>query len=78
MRTWMRRGAAGLAAMLLAGGAAPAAAQQRTVPPAPDRRPDEGIGPFPRLILRGATVIDGTGAPPLGPVDLVIEQNRIA
>lgn len=57
---------------------APLAAQPRTVEPAPDRRPGEGEGPYPRLILRGATVIDGTGAPPIGPVDLVIEQNRIS
>lgn len=48
-----------------------------TVPPAPPRGPDEGEGPFERLILRGATVIDGTGAPPIGPMDIVIEGNRI-
>src|SRR5437764_6676767 len=42
---------------------------------APDRK--EGEGPFQRLILRGATLIDGTGAPPIGPVDIVIEGNRI-
>src|SRR5438552_10926451 len=52
-----------------------ASAQQ--VPFAPDRRPDEGEGPFQRLIIRGATVVDGTGAPPVGPVDVVIEGNRI-
>ncbi len=45
---------------------------------APDRGPDEGEGPFERLIIRGAIVIDGTGAPPRGPVDIVIEGNRIA
>jgi len=45
------------------------------VKPAPDR--NEGIGPFPQLIIRGATLINGTGAPPFGPVDIVIEQNRI-
>ena len=39
---------------------------------APDRRPDEGEGPFQRLIVRGATVVDGTGAPPVGPVDIVM------
>jgi hypothetical protein len=44
--------------------------------PAPDRR--EGDGPYGRLILRGVTLIDGTGSPPLGPVDVVIQQNRIA
>lgn len=44
---------------------------------APDRRPDEGEGPFDRLIIRGVYVIDGTGAPPMGPADIVIEGNRI-
>jgi imidazolonepropionase-like amidohydrolase len=45
--------------------------------PGPDRRAGEGNGPFSRLVIRGATVIDGTGAPPQGPVDIVIERNRI-
>ncbi|MGY6587026.1 MAG: amidohydrolase family protein [Wenzhouxiangella sp.] len=36
-----------------------------------------GEGPFERLILRGPIMIDGTGAPPSGPVDIVIEGNRI-
>ena len=40
-------------------------------------RRDRGDGPFERLVLRGATVIDGTGAPPWGPVDIVIENDRI-
>src|SRR5258708_22897115 len=44
---------------------------------APDRRPDEGDGPYKRLVIRGATLIDGTGAPPQGPVDLVIAGNPI-
>ncbi|HEX3551833.1 MAG TPA: amidohydrolase family protein [Thermoanaerobaculia bacterium] len=48
---------------------------KETVLPAPPRA--EGEGPFKRLILRGATLIDGTGAPPVGPVDIVIEKNRI-
>ena len=52
--------------------------KDESIPPAPPRRADEGMGPFDRLILRGATLIDGTGAPPVGPVDLVIEKNRIA
>ncbi len=46
--------------------------------PAPDRRDDEGMGPYGRLIIRGVTLIDGTGAPPTGPVDVVVEGNRIA
>ncbi|MGH9659636.1 MAG: amidohydrolase family protein [Bryobacteraceae bacterium] len=47
------------------------------ITPAPDRPAGEGEGPFDRLVLRGVTVIDGTGAPPRGPVDLVVEGNRI-
>ena len=42
---------------------------------APDRA--EGEGQYSQLILRGATVIDGTGAPAFGPTDIVIEKNRI-
>ena len=45
--------------------------------PAPERRAGEGEGPFDRLVIRGITVIDGTGAPPRGPMDVVIEGNRI-
>jgi imidazolonepropionase-like amidohydrolase len=30
------------------------------------------------MVLRGATVIDGTGAPPIGPADIVVEHGRIA
>lgn len=52
--------------------AAPLFAQ---VKPAPDRA--EGEGPYNRLILRGGIMIDGTGAPPVGPVDIVIENDRI-
>ena len=37
----------------------------------------DGAGPWTQLILRGATLVNGTGAPPVGPVDIVIEQNRI-
>ncbi len=46
--------------------------------PAPDRRPDEGVGPFEKLVIRGVTLIDGSGAPPRGPVDIIVEGNRIA
>lgn len=42
---------------------------------APDRA--EGEGPFERLLIRGVTMIDGTGSPAVGPVDIVIEGNRI-
>ncbi len=37
----------------------------------------EGEGPYTRLVLRNVTLIDGTGAPPVGPVDIVIQKNRI-
>ena len=50
--------------------------KDESIQPAPPRA--EGEGPYKRLILRGATLIDGTGAPPNGPVDIVIEKNRIA
>ena len=37
----------------------------------------EGDGPYTQLIIRGVILIDGTGAPPTGPVDIVVKQNRI-
>ncbi|MBY0421054.1 MAG: amidohydrolase family protein [Parvularculaceae bacterium] len=37
----------------------------------------EGEGPFSRLVIRGATVIDGAGAPPQGPMDVVVEGGVI-
>lgn len=43
----------------------------------PDRQPGEGEGPYRRLVIRNATLVDGTGAPPRGPVDIVIANNRI-
>jgi hypothetical protein len=47
---------------------------------APESAPDRvrGEGPHERLILRGVTVINGEGAPPVGPMDVVIEGDRIA
>jgi hypothetical protein len=62
----------------------PAAATQRpaaadeSLRPAPNRRADEGKGPFKTLVIRGAMLIDGTGGPPRGPVDIVVEGNKIA
>jgi Amidohydrolase family len=60
-----------LAAVAFAQDAAP-------VNPSPERKTGEGEGPFDRMVIRGITMIDGTGAPPRGPVDIVIENNRIA
>jgi imidazolonepropionase-like amidohydrolase len=37
----------------------------------------DGDGPWNQLIIRGVTLINGTGAPPIGPVDIVVEKNRI-
>ncbi len=48
---------------------------QAQITPSPNRK--EGDGPYTQLILRGVTVINGTGSPAFGPVDLVIEQNKI-
>src|SRR5574339_1307401 len=48
-----------------------------TLTAAPARRSDEGRGPFQTLVIRGAILIDGTGAPPAGPVDIVVTGNRI-
>jgi len=74
MKTRLARllGAAAAVAMLAA---APLAAQMEVTTPRGDA---EGEGPHERLIIRGATVIDGTGAPPAGPVDIVVEGDRIA
>ncbi|HEX9589223.1 MAG TPA: hypothetical protein VGA15_15940 [Bradyrhizobium sp.] len=57
------------AEMFAAGGLPP-------VEPAVSRQ--RGRGPFKRLVLRGATIIDGTGAPPWGPADVVVEGSRIS
>ena len=46
--------------------------------PAPNRRADEGRGPFKSLVIRGVMLIDGSGAPPQGPVDVVVSGNRIS
>jgi imidazolonepropionase-like amidohydrolase len=51
--------------------------QREQLIPAPNRRADEGKGPFKTMVIRGVMLIDGTGAPPLGPVDIVVENNRI-
>lgn len=37
----------------------------------------EGDGQYSQLIIRGVTLINSTGAPPIGPVDIVVEKNRI-
>jgi len=68
-----------LLSLVLAAGSPWLLAQQRDeqLRPAPPRGED-GEGPFQTLVIRGATLIDGTGAPPRGPVDIIIQGNRIA
>ncbi len=39
---------------------------------------DLAEGPFNQLIIRGAMLINGNGAPPLGPVDVVVENDKIS
>jgi len=46
--------------------------------PAPNRAAGEGLGPFRTMVVRGAMLIDGTGGPPRGPVDIVVAGNRIS
>lgn len=45
--------------------------------PTPRRGPNEGGGPYDRFVIWGATVIDGTGAPPYGPMNIVVEGDNI-
>jgi hypothetical protein len=56
-------------------GAISAFSQKKEVPRAPERA--EGDGPYEQLIIRGATLINGAGSPPIGPVDVVVEKDRI-
>ncbi len=70
MRTWKLALAA-----LVAICTQPLSAEMERVP---DRAANEGEGPFGKLLIRGATVIEGSGAPPAGPVDIMVEGNRIA
>ncbi|GGD72432.1 hypothetical protein GCM10011412_07570 [Maribacter cobaltidurans] len=37
----------------------------------------QGDGPYSQLIIRGVTLINGNGAPPQGPIDIVVENNII-
>ncbi|HWH17520.1 MAG TPA: amidohydrolase, partial [Allosphingosinicella sp.] len=71
---------AAAAALLALSAVAPAlqsAGIAQAMEPVPARRANEGAGPFRKLVIRGAMLIDGSGAPPRGPVDIVIAGNRI-
>ncbi|MFN3489791.1 MAG: amidohydrolase family protein [Emticicia sp.] len=44
-----------------------------------EKAPNRAEGEYAnRTIIRGVTLINSTGAPPVGPVDIVIEKNKIA
>src|ERR687884_169463 len=51
--------------------------QRDPLTPAPNRASGEGFGPYKAMVIRGAMLIDGTGGPPRGPVDIVVNDNRI-
>lgn len=55
--------------------AVPGRAAEGSMLPTPVRA--EGEGPYPLLVVRGVTVIEGSGGPPYGPADIVIAGNRI-
>jgi hypothetical protein len=73
-KTWLTSVAL---AATLATGTTQMYAQKSGMIAAPDRKAGEGMGPFDRMVIRGVTVIDGTGAAPQGPMDVVVEHNKI-
>ena len=64
------------ACLALAAAACSATAAQRDNRIEPPEH-KEGEGPYSQLILRNVTIIEGTLAPPISPVDIVIEGSRI-
>jgi imidazolonepropionase-like amidohydrolase len=76
-RVHTARAVLALAALTFAGWMPGALAQDESTDPRPAPPRAEGEGPFDRLVIRHATVIDGSGAPAGGPMDIVIEGNRI-
>ncbi|MGB7406533.1 MAG: amidohydrolase [Pacificimonas sp.] len=65
-----------LAALSLAVGMATAALSQ-SLAPTPASEIDDGAGPYGALLITGATIVDGSGAPPVGPLDVLVARNRI-
>ncbi len=75
---WLSKVRLAMVAFVLAPALSPATLQaQPAMERVADRSPGEGEGPFRRLVIRGAMLVDGTGAPPMGPVDIVISGSRI-
>ena len=48
-----------------------------SVPIFSQKTASSSLGPYEQLIIRGVTLINGNGAPPIGPVDIVVEKNKI-
>ena len=67
----------GVACALLSGVRPVSVEAQAGLNGAPDRRANEGAGPFNRMIIRNVMIIDGTGAPPYGPMNVIVSGNRI-
>jgi hypothetical protein len=61
-------GEEGIARVLAKGFAPP-----KVAPP----RGDEARGPFDRLLITNAMLVDGTGAPPVGPVDIEVSRDPL-
>jgi imidazolonepropionase-like amidohydrolase len=77
-RSLVAAAAFAIGALVAADRSAVLIAQGESLKPAPNRRADEGKGPFKTLVIRGVMLIDGTGGPPQGPVDIVVSGNRIS
>lgn len=54
---------------------APVSAQ--TLQTTPPSEADDGAGRYSLLLITGVTVIDGGGAPPVGPLDILVADNSI-
>ncbi|WP_420142504.1 amidohydrolase family protein [Sphingomonas sp.] len=70
--------AAGIAVVAGSVGGAFAAAPAGAPVADPIPKRTMGVGPYNRVVLRNVTMIDGTGAPAQGPVDIVLSGDRIA
>src|SRR5262244_977263 len=42
-----------------------------------EKKEPEQSGPYGTMVVRGATVIDGSGAPAFGPADIFVQGNKI-
>jgi imidazolonepropionase-like amidohydrolase len=78
-RKFLGTSAAAAAGTVASGlGGAASASPPGTSARAAGMAPEEGVGPFRKLVIRGGTLIDGTGAAPRGPVDIVVTDNEIS